>query len=286
MLNDTDLGLQDSSADAAKNDQPAELTPKPITELPVQFNKDYSLSAYQNAAYYKLLSMRNSHTNASKIHTPDANQSQFYRLAAIAGAASTALNTIGQLQVGRMSLIGNVLGLNSFGIQPQQASATWTSQNPDLFMTSNSYSTTMLCITTVCTPPVPTDLVNTMEFIQCVQSCLANPRVPLALYTYKNYDNLDANLRYTRETTARLPPLLTVSLVNEGLDVLRRPDSGLNPSQIEELNTFRSKLLSTSLPPPPPVPQTPQTPQLPPPSIMQAGLQIPNMPTITGTLNG
>lgn len=78
------------------------------------------------------------------------------------------LAQIGQFKAGAMGLISSVVGLNGFGVRNDQASATITATNPDVYTTSGSHMLTMLCMTTVCTPSGQVDLVNTMEFSQVI----------------------------------------------------------------------------------------------------------------------
>lgn len=205
---------------------------------PMQFNKDYSLSPYQNAAYNKLLSQRlakvpstnqtslpqrndtkandksssqpdgrsNGQSNiqpddrsndlpntqpniqpidqsneksknessfdlnkpASDESTKSSNKSSYRSLGGGAMPTGRTLAQIGQFKAGAMGLISSVVGLNGFGVRNDQASATITATNPDVYTTSGSHMLTMLCMTTVCTPSGQVDLVNTMEFSQVI----------------------------------------------------------------------------------------------------------------------
>lgn len=244
-------------------------------QAPMQFNKDYSLSPYHNAAYSKLLSLRlakrfRANTNqTSSSKRADANSQSnerskskslfdlnkqannetdkrsnnpFYRSGgAIAGRTFAQL---AQFKAAKMALIGQVLGLNGFGVRNEQTAATCTATNSEVFTTSASHMLSLLCMTTVCSPSGPVDLVNGMEFGQCTMSCMSNPKIPLALYVYKNYGNLNENLKFKSDFTSKLPSLLTTNTVIEGIDTLRLSSSGLGSEQIGELTNFKNTLLS------------------------------------------
>lgn len=212
----------------------------PIPNLPVVFNKDYSLSTFNDSIYLKqkLSQIRNSlykTFNNSSSHST-----------AVTNTVSSVAGFIGQIKMAKLSLINSIVGLNAFGVKDEQTSSVCSIANRDLFVSSGSHTVSMLCMSTVCIPSSVVDIVNNYEFAQCALSCLMNARSAIALYVYKNYNNLSENLKFKSEFTSKLQTTLTSSLVTEGIDYLIKPNSGLNVEQVSELQTFKKTFLSHS----------------------------------------
>ena len=203
-------------------------------DLPIQFNKDYTISTYNNLAYLnkKLLSVKNELIK-------NANNNLSSSSSKVAG---DSCGFSGQFKAAKLGLIESMNGLNSFGVKTDEITVTSSISNKESYVSTNSHLTSILCMTTVCTPSTKVDMVNNFEFVQCTLGCLANPKNLLSLYVYKNYNTLKENLKVKNEYATYLQTHLTSSLVREGLSGLCAPNSGLPVEQMTELEAFRSSL--------------------------------------------
>lgn len=199
---------------------------KPIlSDLPLIFNKNYSLSHYNNPAYLIKKQTNNQFFSRSTAYT------------------STFMT---QIQTSKIEVFQSVLNFNAFGVKEELIMSTCSaSLNKESFISLYSYQLSLLCMTIVCVPSNKFDIINNYEVTQCSLSCISNPRTAITFYAYKNHKYLTEQFSYKKEFVGSLQTYFTADMVVESIDTMCKPNYGLPKNVIVELEHFKKTIVKS-----------------------------------------